>query len=114
MTRVYMPTTLDVLREQYQTGEFVDLEQIWAKGPDEEDEYLALMHAADASLELLDGPGRRIVIVAELVAPRVNVPTPLRDVVAYYADPVERPVDADPDEDLAWYATQEIDAILSD
>jgi hypothetical protein len=109
-----MPTTLAVLRVQIRNGAVSDLEQIWAKGPGEEDEYLALMHAADSSMELLDGPGRRVVVVAELDNPSVDVPTPLRDIIAVYADPVDRPADADPDEDLAWYATQEIDAVLAD
>jgi hypothetical protein len=112
--RYYMPTTVGVLREQVHEGFLVDHEQIWAQGDDEEGEYVALMWAAEASQELLRGPGRRVVVVAEMDAPSPVVPTPLREVVAYYADPEDRPADADPDEDLCWYAAQEIDALLGD
>jgi hypothetical protein len=114
MTRVYMPTTIAVLREQVREGVISDHEQVWADGTDEEAEYQALMSAAEASAELLDGPGRRVVVVAELADPRVDVPTQLRDVIAFYADPDDRPQDADPDEALCWYATQEIDVLLAD
>jgi hypothetical protein len=50
------------------------------------------------------------VVVAELDDPDGVVP--LKDVVAVHADLEDRPEDADPDEDLGWYATQEIDALL--
>jgi hypothetical protein len=51
-------------------------------------------------------------VVADLADPDGAVP--LRDVVAVHADPEDRPADADPDEDLGWYATQEIGALLGD
>ena len=57
-------------------------------------------------------PGRRVVVVAEVADPDGEVS--LRDVVAVHADPADRPAGADPDEDLGWYATQEIDAVLAD
>ena len=114
MTRVYLPTTLTVLREQLRDGVFPRHEQVLAQGDDEDAEYDALMRAADASARMSDGPGRRVVIVAELQDPDATVPTALRDVVAFYADPGERPADADPDEDLCWYATQEIEQLLGD
>ena len=69
------------------------------------------MAAAAESAELLDGAGRRVVVVADLADPDAVVP--LRDVVAVHADPADRPAGADPDEDLAWYAVQEIDAVLA-
>ena len=50
-------------------------------------------------------------MVADVADPDGDVP--LRDVVAVHADPVDRPADADPDEDLAWYAVQELDQLLS-
>lgn len=112
--RVYLPTTIGVLREQVREGVLSDLEQITPQGEGEEAEYVALMWAADASAGMLRGPGRRVVAVAELEALGVNVPTPLSKVIAWYADPSDRPADADPDEDLCWYATQEIDAVLAD
>ena len=70
------------------------------------------MAAAAESAELLGGAGRRVVVVADVPDPDGGVP--LRDVVAVHADPADRPAGADPDDDLAWYATQEIDAILAD
>lgn len=109
-----MPTTIAVLRDQVRDGFLSDLEQITAQGESEEAEYVALMWAADASAEMLHGAGRRVVVVAEIEGLGVTSPTPLRNVVAWYADPEDRPADADPDEDLAWYATQEIDAVLGD
>jgi hypothetical protein len=114
VTRYYMPTTIGLLREQIRDGQISDHEQIWAQGDGEEGEYVALMWAAEESQRLLGGPGRRVVVVAESDQPAVDVPTPLSDVVAYFADPADRAVDADPDEDLCWYATQEIDALLGD
>jgi hypothetical protein len=87
-------------------------ERYVADGDSEEQEYAALMAAAADSAELLDGAGRRVVVVADVADPDGAVP--LRDVVAVHADPEDRPADADPDEDLAWYATQEMDSLLSD
>ena len=57
------------------------------------------MAAAVDAAALLDGPGRRVVVVADLADPDGAVP--LRDVVAVHADPDERPAGADPDDDLA-------------
>jgi hypothetical protein len=86
-------------------------ERYVADGDSEEQEYAALMAAAAESAELLDGPGRRVVVVAEVADPDGAVP--LRNVVAVHADPDERPAGADPDDDLGWYATQELDQLLS-
>ena len=86
-------------------------ERYVADGDSEEQEYAALMAAAAESAELLRGAGRRVVVVADVADPDGAVP--LRDVVAVHADPADRAADADPDEDLGWYATQEIDALLS-
>jgi len=36
----------------------------------------------------------------------------IADVVAVHADPADLPDDADPDDDLGWYATQEIPDLL--
>jgi hypothetical protein len=74
----------------------------------EETEYAALMQAAAASRELLAGPGRRVVVVAEVA--RLGDAVPLADVVAVHVDDRD---DADEDDDLAWYATQEIPDLLS-
>ena len=108
--RVYLPTTLALLAQQHAAGEFPVTEDAVAADDDgEESEYAALMTAADASAAMLDGPGRRVVVVAELEKePEPGWTIPLRRVVAVHADTEDRAVDADPDEDLGWFATQEI------
>ena len=111
--RVYLPTTLRALAGFVSAGEIPEhVEKVVAEGPDEESEYAALMSAADASTALLEGPGRRVVVVAEL--PDATGPVPLDDVVAVHADTEDRAAGADPDEDLAWFATQEIGHLISD
>jgi hypothetical protein len=111
--RVYVPTTLTGLARLRDDGSWpASVERYVADGDSEEQEYAALMAAAAEAAELLDGPGRRVVVVADVADPDAAVL--LRDVVAVHADPADRPAGADPDEDLGWYATQEIDAVLAD
>ena len=111
MTRVYLPGTLAALAELRDRGSLpASADRYVADGDAEDAEYAALMTAAADAGALLDGPGRRVVVVAEVADPDGVVP--LDDVVAVHADPADRPADADPDEDLGWYATQEIDALL--
>jgi hypothetical protein len=111
--RVYVPTTLTGLARLLDDGSLpASAERYVADGDSEEQEYAALMAAAAEAAELLDGPGRRVVVVADVADPDAAVL--LRDVVAVHADPADRPAGADPDEDLGWYATQEIDAVLAD
>ena len=112
--RVYQPTTLALLAEQHAAGAIVVTDDVVvAEDDSEEAEYAALMTAADASAALLDGPGRRVVVAAELDRePEPGWTVPLKRVVAVHADLEERPVGADPDEDLAWFATQEVADLL--
>jgi len=112
--RVYLPTTLAVLAEQYAAGAVVVTEDAVVAEDDGEDaEYAALMTAADASAALLAGAGRRVVVAAELdQEPEPGWTVPLKRVVAVHADTEDRPADADPDEDLAWFATQELPDLL--
>jgi hypothetical protein len=112
--RVYLPTTLAWLAEQHCSGAVVaDEGLVVAEDDGEESEYAALMTAADASAALLGGPGRRVVVVAEVAdVPEPGTPVPLREVVAVHVDTEDRPAGADPDEDLAWFATQEIPYLL--
>ncbi len=111
--RVYLPTTLDGLAELRDAGSLpASAERYLADGEGEEQEYAALMAAAADSAVLLGGPGRRVVVVADVADPDGAVP--LREVVAVHADPEDRATGADPDEDLGWYATQEIGALLGD
>jgi hypothetical protein len=63
--------------------------------------------------ELDPGERRRVVVVAELPAAVLPTHIALADVVAVHADPDDVPDDgADPDDDLGWYATQEIPTLL--
>ncbi|MGY2702169.1 MULTISPECIES: DUF6912 family protein [unclassified Nocardioides] len=108
--RIYLPTTLALLADQHAEGAVVVTDDLVVAEDDSEDgEYAALMTAADASAALLAGPGRRVVVVAELdTEPEPGWTVPLKRVVAVHADTADRPVGADPDEDLGWFATQEI------
>lgn len=112
--RVYLPTTLALLAEQHAEDAVVVTDDLVVAEDDSEDaEYAALMTAADASTVLLAGAGRRVVVVAELdQEPGPGWTIPLKRVVAVHADTADRPADADPDEDLGWFATQEIPDLL--
>jgi hypothetical protein len=107
--RTYLPTTLDLLARFHAEGVVpVDADPITAEDESEEAEYAALMAAADASTALLEGPGRRVVLVAEVPDGARSVP--LRLVASVHVDTED---DADPDDDLAWYATQEIPDLVA-
>jgi uncharacterized protein DUF6912 len=109
--RIYLPTTPEGLRRLRDDGSLpASAERYVADGDSEEQEYAALMAAAADSAALLGGAGRRVVVVADVADPDGDVP--LRDVAAVHADPEDRPAGADPDDDLAWYAVQEIDELL--
>ena len=112
MSRRYVPTTLPRLAEQWD-DEGPDVQDaVLAEDDAEETEYAALMTAADASAELLaglpDGRRRRVVVVVETAS--ADAPAAWRDVVAVHVDDHD---DADPDDDLAWWATQEISDLLT-
>ena len=105
MTRLYLPSSLPFLAEDWAAD--------GPRGDDgEESEYVALMTAADASAELVaglpDGRRRRVVVVAETPTP--DDPVTWREVVAVHVDTAD---DADPDDDLAWWATQEIGDLVT-
>lgn len=108
--RVYIPLTLDGLALAEAEAEIVATDDIVVAPDDSEDEeYAALMTAAALCAELLEGPGRRVVLVAELArVPEPGDKVPRKRWVAVHADEVDRPADADPDEDLGWFAVQEI------
>lgn len=114
MTRVYIPATLAVLAECHAAGRVQDNERISAVDESEDAEYAALMHAADSAADLLTGPGRRVVIVTEgSDYGSVDVPVPMTDVVAVHVDTEDIDPEDDDLPDLAWYATQEIEALLA-
>ncbi len=111
--RVYLPLTLDLLAEAVEFGSVpADVDKVVAEDESEEAEYAALMTAADASAALLSasgaGRGRRVVLAADVVDEAGAVPS--KQWAAVHVDTED---DADPDDDLAWYATQEISDVLA-
>ena len=112
-TRSYLAATLDLLGAWHTLGAVpASAERVVPAGDDEESEYAALMTAADLSAALLDGPGRRCVLVAQTsdqIGGDGEGEIAWRDVVAVHVDTDD---DADPDDDLAWFASQEIPQLL--
>jgi hypothetical protein len=107
VTRRYLPSSLPRLAEDWAAAGPRVVDPVLAADDGEENEYVALMTAADASAELVgglpDGERRRVVVVAETSTG--DAPVRWRDVVAVHVDTED---DADADDDLAWWATQEI------
>jgi len=93
----------------------------WPEADQEQAEYAALMAAAAASRQQAGGvPARRVVVAADVASvsavadddpTRVEVPgdIPWAAIAAAHLD-VE--VGADEDDDLAWFATQEIPGLV--
>ncbi|MDQ4051710.1 MAG: hypothetical protein M3237_03290 [Actinomycetota bacterium] len=110
MSRIYLPTTLVALAEHVDHGYVPEsVERFVAPGDDEESEYAALVAAAEAAEALLDGRGRRVVVVADV--DDVDGPVAMELVVAVHADTDDA---HDADDDLAWFATQEIRYLISE
>lgn len=112
MTRLYVPATLTDLAALAGDGMLAVPDDAVAAADDTEDEeYAALVTAAEASADRVGGLGdglrRRVVVVVEVdgAPPALS----MSDVVAVHVDPAD---DADPDDDLGWYATQEIPHLL--
>ncbi len=112
MTRRYLPSTLPRLAEDWEREGPSPVDPVLAEDDGEETEYAALMTAADASAELVaglpDGQRRRVVVVVETATS--DGPVTWRDVVAVHVDDRD---DAHPDDDLAWWATQEVGDLLA-
>lgn len=118
--RVYLPTTWRGLTSLVSDQEWPDVraaegaEPVVAEGESEDEEYAALMTAADASTVLVAGAGesgrRRVVLVAEVATPDEQFTA--AEVVAVHLDPDDRGDDADPDDDLAWFAPDELSQLL--
>ena len=134
-TRVWVPATTALLATWAAAGEVPAghghavtsaLRQEWPDAGDEEWEYVVLLAAADEAATLLDAPGRRVVVVveardvAELEGTGASFadPVPWRRVVAVHADPVGARVapgaSAEDEDDLGWYAVQEVPDVLGD
>jgi hypothetical protein len=108
---VYVPTTLGVLAGYHAAGEVVDVVRLTAEDESEEAEYDALLAAAELSEAMLTGPGRRVVLVGEgSVAP--DEPIPFDRIEAVHVDTEDIDPGADDLPELAWYAVQEIPALL--
>lgn len=109
MPRVYVPATLATLGEYVAAGRVpAAAERVVPPADDEETEYAALMTAADLAADARPGDGRRVVITVD-TAGAADGDLAWTDVVAVHAD--TEPF-TDPDEDLAWFATQEVDDLL--
>jgi len=111
--RVYVPATVEGLAAYVRAGSVPSIaERFVAEDDTEEAEYEALSEAAESSAGLLDGPGRRVVIVADVDDEDAAFPMDL--VSAVHADTDDVDPGSDPEDlpDLGWYATQEIDDLL--
>lgn len=128
--RVYVPTTTAGLAALVAQGRIQGplrahavtprLRQEWPEGDEEEWEYAALAAAADASRSLVGPTGRRCVVAADVpdaVPVGDEEPTLVdvaadvgwRNVASAHLDPAEG---ADDEDDLAWFATQEIAGLV--
>lgn len=113
-TRVYVPLAIDGLASAHADDAVVATDDVVVAADDSEDEeYAALMTAADLSAALAGPTGRRVVLVAELDrAPEPGDRIPRKRWVAVHADDAERGADADPDDDLGWFGVQEIPQLV--
>ena len=109
--RVYVPTTIAGLAAYVRADAVPSTAERFSAADDSEDaEYETLVEAAEAAAGLLDEPGRRVVIVADL--DDEDAAFPMSVVEAVHADTD----DVDPGDDdlpeLGWFATQEIDDLI--
>ncbi|MBZ5735067.1 hypothetical protein K8Z61_11210 [Nocardioides sp. TRM66260-LWL] len=109
MTRAYVPATYAELARFHAAGEVPTTEAVTASDTSEEAEYDALLDAAVASAERAAGSDdpRRVVLAVDV--PTVGLAAPWRHVASVHVD-VEPGAEAD--DDLAWYATQEVGDLL--
>ncbi|GGD15393.1 DUF6912 family protein [Nocardioides daphniae] len=116
--RVYLPTTRAGLAALVGGDDdwraVAGAEPVVAEGDSEDEEYAALMTAADASTALYETLGeagrRRVVVVAEVASP--DAPVGLGDVASVHLDTDDRAANADPDDDLAWFVPEELQHLL--
>lgn len=128
--RIYLPLTRDDLARLVAEGRLAGplpahavtdaLRAEWPDGDEEGWEYAALSAAADASRALAGAGARRFVVAADVAAvvavpgddpTRVEVAAdvPWKRVASAHVDVA---AGAEDDEDLAWFATQEIAGLL--
>ncbi|MCZ4498741.1 MAG: hypothetical protein JWQ74_1294 [Marmoricola sp.] len=111
MTRIYVPTTLAGLAAYVRAGSVPSTaERFVAVDDTEEAEYETLGEAAEAAAGMLDEPGRRVVIVADVADEDAGFPVDL--IEAVHADTDDIDPGEEPLPELGWFATQEIDELL--
>lgn len=111
--RGYLPLTWTALAQAHAAGVVAgELEPVLAEDDSEEAEYAALMTAADASAALPDGSHGRVVLAVEVPfgsAVAGGIPAS-----SWAAVHVDLAAGADPDDDLAWFAIQEIPTLIEE
>jgi hypothetical protein len=111
VTRVYVPLSVDALAAFFAAGSIGgSADRFVAEDETEEAEYDALAAAAEEAVGLLDGPGRRAVVVAEVAD--VDAGFGFDRVVAVHADTDQVDPAARVLPELGWFATQEIEDLL--
>lgn len=111
--RIYVPATRPLLAAWFEAAAVPgDAERVMSNGDDEDSEYDALLTAAELALALRPDDGRRVVLVAETGRGEADGAVPLRQWVAVHCDVADRAADADPDDDLGWFAVQEIPDLI--
>jgi hypothetical protein len=111
--RVYVPATLAGLAAYVRSGTVPSIaERFTAVVESEEAEYDALTEAAEAAAALLDEPGRRVVIVADLADEDAAFGMEQIDAVHADTDDIDPAGDPDALPDLGWFAAQEIDDLI--
>ena len=112
-TRVYVPADRARLAAWHAAGAVpAEVERVLAPADDEDTEYDALMTAAELAAGLGPESGRRVVVVAETDEAAAEGAIAANAWVAVHCDVADRSPDADPDDDLAWFAIQEIPDLL--
>ena len=106
MTRLYLPSSLELLARLH-AGQPLTTDTAVEADDSEDAEYAALLEAAETSAGIVGAGRRRVVVVAEVA--RRGDPVTVREVAAVHVDTEEG---AAPDDDLAWFATQEIGQLV--
>lgn len=111
MMRVYVPADFAELARIHAEGTVPTRGAVAAEDSTEDAEYAALMEAAARSAERVAGSAdpRRVVLAVDVTTPGVTAP--LRDLASIHVD---LDPGADPDDDLAWHATQELRFLLGE
>jgi hypothetical protein len=109
--RVYVPATQALLAGFVEAGHVPAGERFVAADDSEEAEYDALVAAAEAAADLLDAPGRRVVVVADV--PDVDAAFAMSLVASVHADTEDVDPHGEDLPDLGWFATQEIPDLLA-